>query len=676
MSAATAPDRRQSLTGVHRALRSRFLSRLDPIEWLLMALIVAVPAALIWRYASPSYFFSDDLSNLFNAHTSHVSLSYAFGSAIGHLAPGYRLAYQALDRVAPFNFELALAFLIACHAVSTVLLQRILQRIFGRIWWTYALAFAWAISIIYLPAFAFFAAGILSLPAITATVASMHAYLCWRTTGRRSWLIWSLVAMAIGLAFYTKAILIPVYLVLMRVLLLDPRASLRDSLRSVRDEWRVWAAYAAVCVLYLIVYFVGPYQRVSGGVTVDQVVTYLRVFWAEGFWPMVFGVRIPQYAHTDAQDVFVVAAQLLLLAGVIWSIDRRSTAWRAWAFLAIAIVLNALVVIGRVAEWGAVAIGYYVRYYTEPALLVPIALAFAFATPRLRARVAPVRGSRVPRRTDEKLRLPGLRTGLVALAVLAVYVAVTWATTDSFSHPWSDKPFTSQISNGRTARAYFEHLRGDLAAARRAGEKPSLLDQDLPPTIITGFANLGRAHSGVRYTALSAIVPLFDSQVTFNHPQWLHVVMSDGHMKPTQFVPAAHWSAARRSRAVKLQVTGTKVATSPTQWCVTATVSGSAVTLTPRQPLRGRDWWLRASYQTDLSVPYALQNNAGLGFGGAHPVVPAEPFAGTAIISLGELPTGAPTNAGVRILVPPSHRLCVQSLEIGSFSPPISTSRT
>ena len=120
------------------------------------------------------------------------------------------------------NFDVALAILLACQAVSAVLLQRILTLLFGRAWWTYALALALG-DLGRVPAgVRVVRGGLHSIPAITATLASIHGYLCWRATGRRAWLVWSLVAMCIGLGFYEKALLIPLYLVLMRVLLLDP----------------------------------------------------------------------------------------------------------------------------------------------------------------------------------------------------------------------------------------------------------------------------------------------------------------------------------------------------------------------------------------------------------------------------------------------------------------------
>ena len=257
----SAADSRARSAGVCGALR--------PVESVLLGILIVSPLAIAWHFAAPYYFLSDDLIDFYRA--DHVgALSYLFepGLVRGHLSPLSRFAYLALGRVAPMNFDVALASLLAFHAVSAVLLQRILTLLFGRAWWTYALALAWAISIaVYLPAIAWFAAGVHSITAITATLASIHGYLCWRTTGRRVWIIWSVAAMCIGLGFHEKAILIPFYLFLMRVLLLDPAAGLLDSLRSLQDQWRVWLAYATVCALYLVVYFLGGYSQLSGGFT-------------------------------------------------------------------------------------------------------------------------------------------------------------------------------------------------------------------------------------------------------------------------------------------------------------------------------------------------------------------------------------------------------------------------
>ena len=220
---------------------------------------------------------------------------YIFGAANGHLSPGLRLAYLALDRISAIDFEVALAFLVACQAFSAVLMQRILELVFGRAWWTFALALAWAISVDDLLLLEFFSRD--SCDRVDHGDAGLDPRLPVLAGYRpRAWLVWSLVAMGIGLGFYIKALLILLYLVLMRVLLLDPEARLRDSLRSRRGMAGVACLRGGMRRLPAV-YPLGDYQRVRTGATVGGPPRYLRIFWLEGFWPMVFGVRVRPFGH-------------------------------------------------------------------------------------------------------------------------------------------------------------------------------------------------------------------------------------------------------------------------------------------------------------------------------------------------------------------------------------------
>lgn len=627
---------------------------------MLLAVLVVVPAALAWRFASPSFFFLDDIIHLYDAHTGHLDWSYAFGSAIGHLAPGYRLTYLAIDRAVPMNFDVALAFLVLCQAVSAVLLQRILTLVFGRAWWTYALAFAWAISVAYLPAFGYFAAGLHSIPAIAATLASIHGYLCWRATGRRGWLVWSLLAMVIGVTFYEKALLVPLYLILIRFLL-DPGARLRDTLRLIGNEWRVWLAYASVWAAFLIAYSLGSH---TGAATapVDQTLDFLRLFWIKGLWPLVFGIWVPEFGQSRGDQMVMVSAQLALIGLVAWSIARRSTAWRAWAFLAIAVVANALMLIQRVSTFGPEATAYSLRYYTEPILLVPIAVAFAFARPRPLWRTTAVEqpaSTKAAARGQASFQRPTRLAGAVALTALVAYLAVTLATTDSFSKPWSAQPST--IPNGRLARSYFDNLRGDLQSARGGGAEVSLLDHDVPPWIISPLAFEAARH-------LSYVVSHFDERVTFNQPQALHIVEPGGHLRPTHFVPAAGGSLATLRRG-SLRIRAAGVMRRRGELCIVGGGTGAALEWEPRPHVFGHDWWLRAAYRTDAAQPVELYTNPGFGFRKERSSLPSMNSPGTAILPLTEFKS-APANAGVRLVAPPFGRLCLRSLEIGYFDPP------
>ena len=178
----------------------------------------------------------------------------------------------------------------------------------------------------------------------------------------------------------------------------------------------------------------------------------------------------------------------------------------------------------------------------------------------------------------------------------------------------------------------------------------------------------------MRYTLLSSVVPLFDEQVRFNQPGPLYIVEPDGHLRRTRFVPAARWSSAgllrARRRGSTRRAWSTRAASrAPLPKDPTRT-GLSYVEWGPRPHLRGRDWWLRARYRTDPEEPFSVQNNSGAGWIDEGPELPPMASTGTALIGLTELPTGEPTNAGVRLLIPPFGRLCLRSLEIGSFNPP------
>ena len=104
------------------------------------------------------------------------------------------------------------------------------------------------------------------------------------------------------------------------------------------------------------------------------------------------------------------------------------------------------------------------------------------------------------------------------------------------------------------------------------------------------------------------------------------------------------------------------------EWCVVAE-GLSSLEWEPRPHLSGRDWWLRVRYRTDPGGARALRPTPGWGVEEGSKLPPMG-FPGSAIVNLGELPDAEPTNAGVRLDVPPFGRLCLHSLEIGYFDPP------
>ena len=215
---------------------------------------MAIVVVFDYLVAARSYFFGDDFVVLWQSRTHGLTLDYLTSPATAHFGPGHRFLSYALYRIAGFNFGAALALLLAFHAAAVViLLQRVLAALFGRVWWSYVLALAFGLSVFTMAMLWWFSPGLLSLPSIAFSLASIHAYLWWWRTRRKTWLVWSVVALCLGAAVLREggpragvsgaAADVPAGAV----------AAVRRHLRVVLRQWRVWLLFAAPVAVYLIV---------------------------------------------------------------------------------------------------------------------------------------------------------------------------------------------------------------------------------------------------------------------------------------------------------------------------------------------------------------------------------------------------------------------------------------
>ncbi len=539
-------------------------------EYGLLAVAVAVVGAVCWHFASSSYFVADDLPVFYDAQVGGgYNLGFLGSEVIVHFSPGLRLVSLVIQRHAAFDFDVALGFILACHLAGVALLDRILRFWVGPVW-SLALALAYGLSIIFTTALQWFSLGLQTLPPIAFSLAAIHAHLCWRRTRRPAWLAWSVVAMAGALAFYEKAVLVPVYLVLIVALLLEPERPLRERIREVAADWRVWALYAVPLVAYLVVYATRKHTDSWHTVPPHQTLEYLRIAWLDGFVPGLFAVRVTPTSGDLVHTWAVIGCQLAFLALVAVSVSRRSSAWRSWAFLIVAFLVNALIVLPRVSTLGT-SIGYVLRYNAEVVALALIAVASAFSGARSEPASA---------RAGRALVL----AGAVAVA-LAGYAVLAVAADRAIERDWP----------GSFSRSWFDHVRTDLEAVRRRGTRPVLLDDQMPPRILPFWIRQG----GNR---LSATLPLTIGGLRFDEISGsTYRVGPDGHVRHVEFRP---------------------VETLPHTPCLPAGPRWRRIDLRPRRPLRGRAWYLHSRYRTTGAgwpLPGGEPRNRLRGGGGSRP---------------------------------------------------------
>jgi hypothetical protein len=612
-------------------------------ELLLLGGIVIAQAIFNWHFASRSFFYADDFVAFQDALTGAYSPDFLFGIHGGHLSPGRRAVTLFIQYHATLDYDFALGLLLAAHSIGVVLVQRILRLVFGARWWTLAVAFAYGISIVIQPSLQWFSAGVLILPSATFGLAAIHGYLCWWRTGRRGWLVWSVAAATGGLLFYIKALLVPLYLVLIRVFLLDPDRSVRDGVRDAAREWRIWALYAIPVTAAITTYLVQGYGDSAKGIALHTIADYFETAWTVGFIPALFGIRVPVYGDATFHEFAVAGCQIGLIGAAALSIARRRSAWRPWALLVLVFVLNAVLVFPRLG-FGPV-LGYVVRYFTESVYFAAIVLPFAFARPRAKGSPA---GS---------LGWPRMAILAPASVALALYAAFAWASDAAFTRDWP----------GKTSRAWVENLRGDLDALRARHVEPDLLNTAVPTDVLPFWI----ASNGLLpANSLAAVLAIFHPGLRFDQVSArTYRVRDDGHVEAVGFVVAGGGDPRALLARSRLTVARAAVYVPGRGLCVGDGTRPGSFEWRPPHPLQGQPWYLHATYRSGPATAPRVGVDRGSGYRGRYDtLLPPQPRGGTSLVPLGAFQAG-PTVAGIRLGVPAGQRACFTRFVVGSYAP-------
>lgn len=489
--------------------------RLTPLgRVVLLGAVVLLPVVCLAVLNSSSGFLWDDLKNLRQAQVDELTLDYLLEPTSGHFAPGHRLGDFIQQRAFGFEFPPAQAQLLFGFSVSLVLFQRILAGLFGPGPGSYLFTLAFGISMVHVGVTQWWASGLDRVPATILSFLSIWAYLRWYRTRAWPWLTLSLITVGLGLLFYIKPIFVPVYLVLITVLLIDPQRPIGQSLVAALRDWWVWLLYAAVTGVLGWVYVSHYPLELTDGGGMDVALAYLRVLWSRVFVPNLFGIFIPRGAELSGGAVAAaVAAQLLLVAVVAATIVRWRGAWRAWVFFAVTFLTNTLAVgYTRVFSFTTEIIAYTVYFNLESVIVFFLALAAA---------VLGRPGSR-----EVSFSTPAARTAVAAGLAAYVGLSVWGGWRISVPENWS----------GARSRLILDRTERELDRLHRAGVDVTLVDGVFPDDVIPYIL--------VPYNSTSEVVPLFDERASFDTDQGeLFTIDPDGGVRPVRFEPVAGGAA-------------------------------------------------------------------------------------------------------------------------------------
>jgi hypothetical protein len=427
----------------------------DPLERTCYALVAVSLAVWAWA-ASQSYFRHDDFIYLYRAATRPLSLDFLFTGYQGHLMPGQFLIVEGLVRVAPLSWGAAVAVVLLFRVVACVAMVRLLVELFGRRPGILAPLALFLFSPLLVLPFLWWAAALQVLSLQAALALAAWAHLRWLRHGRVRDAVLSVLAVAGGLLFWEKALLVPV--VLVAVELLARRSGL-----PVAPARRVpvWAAHGVLAAAYLVLYLVrtDPAGRDAAPASVTDVLALTREALLDGFLPGLiggpwrggyFGSLPPE----PALGAVVAAVAAVAVVVAVTCLRRPRVAGPAWLALAVYLGFDIGLVAGLRLDFIGPSIGRDPRYTADAVLVAAIVLGFALMTPA----GAPSPGDS-PRFAALRARLsaPGPAPVPASLVVLVAYLASCLITTG----------LSAQHMSRTSGRAYVTAAEAELT--RQAG---------------------------------------------------------------------------------------------------------------------------------------------------------------------------------------------------------------
>jgi hypothetical protein len=486
--------------------RSRFAT---PPEWLWPVSIAlqVLSAAALTAY---TYFLADDWLFIAQARRIPLSIHYLRMSLFEHFSPITRLLNKLLIHDSTGSFALAHGLMLLMYAAAIVAFAFVARTILGNRWSAFALTVVFGQSLFLLRLLNWWTATANILPATIFGLLTIGAYLRWQRGGSRGWAITSLVSFAVSLLAYETAILVPFYLLVVRLLVLEDELRPRAWLAALRREWPVWVGYLALEVAALINFYSTYYYPPPHHASLGHLLDFLVIAVFGTFIPALFGIKNPQ-SPLGRDSVVVIGCVVLALALVAYLLYARPRAWRAvLAFALFAPVTMLPVGIPRVADWG-VHIGKELYYQQSLQFMFLILVALAVRS-KPRRRPPPALTAAVSR-----LRAPLWAGGLLA-AVVAAYAVLFVTSVDGMAKAgWWWNP--------HRARDYVKTFQASArSTTERTGREPVLFN-----------AQVAADWPG-SYASYDVFFPMVDTHVRFNTvTDPMYVVSRRGDLMPVRF---------------------------------------------------------------------------------------------------------------------------------------------
>jgi hypothetical protein len=483
------------------------------VRWLRAHAVLAtglflIGAQLLWKAGllGQSFFRLDDYFYLEHASSQGLTWSYLTWMNAGHLdIVGSAIAW-VLTRISPDDWTLASAVTLALLGCTCFALLRMLRTLFGDRPGVLLLLALYMLSPLSVPGLSWWTVALEQLPLQLALFCAVSAHVRYLRTGKFRHAAYAAAWLAVGMLSSLQGAAVPVLLFAVTSAFFAAGPWSRALWPTLREHWRVWAAYAALTAAYVALYLVRLSTSTVGATKPDtfaDVLSYAGTLLRETFLPGAFGGpwRWSEYgvgALAAPPPALPWMSWVLAVVIILVSVAHAWRAWRAWAILAGWLVAVDIVPVlaGRSSLFSSVFLGLSPRYVWDATGILALCLGLAFmplaGAPGLLSSLETPSGLETPH-SPGLPRSPGLLRSPRRLSRPEFAAATTVLTAVVFGSLWSYYDFPADPT-AAAARSYIATARLALTGAPSG----TVIVDDPVPSDVTGgqfYGTVGQASS-------------------------------------------------------------------------------------------------------------------------------------------------------------------------------------
>ncbi|OBF23299.1 hypothetical protein A5727_06780 [Mycobacterium sp. ACS4331] len=433
------------------------------------ATLIGVALAVRGVLAFGGYFYWDDLILVGRAGTQNLlSTGYLFDDHDGHVMPGGFLLGGLITRAAPLVWFWPAVSLVVLQLLASLALLRTLHLILG---WRPVLLVPLVFALftpLGVPGFAWWAAGLNSLPLLTALAWVCGDAILLARTGNQRYAVTGTLVYFGGLLFFEKAAVVPFVAFAVVALLFHVQGQPRPLVTAWRRGARLWTSSLALTAAWVALYLVVvDQQRWSWDLSMTW--DLLSRSFTHGIVPGLVGGPWTWQRWAPASPWGVPPTTVMVLGWAVLAAVVALTLWRkqrigpVWLVaLGYAVACQIPIYLMRSSRFTALELAQTLRYLPDLVVVLTLCAAVGLCAPN--------------RPGSAWLDASRRRTVLVTAAVAAFVVSSLYSTS-TFLTSWRDNP----------TKSYLQNARASLAGAQQISDAP-LLDQEVDPMILQRVA--------------------------------------------------------------------------------------------------------------------------------------------------------------------------------------------